>query len=162
METISGVTVIGAEAPSAYHMAPWTENAGQITGGLLAVDVPPVSVGLASSTEKKKRGKPRKYGPDGTIARALSPMPISSSVPPGTGEFSGGGKQGRGRGIVYQIRHHKGMEMGNLGDEGYPLEESKFENGGNVTLGQPNSSGRASSFRTQNSATDINISLPAI
>ncbi|GMI75858.1 AT-hook motif nuclear-localized protein 1 [Hibiscus trionum] len=116
METNSGVTVIGAEAPSVYHMAPRTENADQIAGGLMAADVLPVSVGLTGSTEKKKRGRPRKYGADGTMARALSPMPISSSVPPVAGEFSSGGKHGRGRGSSYQIKHHKGMDMENLGD----------------------------------------------
>ncbi|KAK8650517.1 hypothetical protein V6N13_140152 [Hibiscus sabdariffa] len=89
METNSSVTVIGAEAPSAYHMVPRVENGDQIAGGLLAVDVPPISVGLTGSTEKKKRGRPRKYGPDGTMARALSPMPISSSIPPGTGDLAG-------------------------------------------------------------------------
>ncbi|KAK8612040.1 hypothetical protein V6N13_132073 [Hibiscus sabdariffa] len=117
METNSGVTVIGAEAPSVYHMAPRTENADQIAVGLTAVDVPPVSVGLTGSMEKKKRGRPRKYGPDGTMARALSPMPISSSVPPVAGEFSSGGKQGRGRGSGYHIKHHKGIEMESLGNE---------------------------------------------
>ncbi|XWS45941.1 hypothetical protein CRYUN_Cryun14cG0022500 [Craigia yunnanensis] len=118
METNSGVTVIGAEAPSAYHMAPRTDNANQIGGGggLTTVDASPVSVGLTGSTEKKKRGRPRKYGPDGTMARALSPMPISSSVPTGGGEFSSGGKQRRGRGSGYQIKHQKGMEMENLGE----------------------------------------------
>ncbi|KAB2070262.1 hypothetical protein ES319_A08G144300v1 [Gossypium barbadense] len=116
METNSGVTVIGAEAPSTYHMAPRTENANQISSGLTPVDVPAVSVGLTGSTEKKKRGRPRKYGPDGKMARALSPMPISSSVPPGTAEFLSGGKPGRGRGSAYQIKHHKGMEIDNLGE----------------------------------------------
>ncbi|KAK8487501.1 hypothetical protein V6N11_070916 [Hibiscus sabdariffa] len=56
METNSSVTVRGAEAPSAYHMVPRVENADQIAGGLLAVDIPPVSAGLTGSTEKKKRG----------------------------------------------------------------------------------------------------------
>ncbi|KAK8498786.1 hypothetical protein V6N12_066927 [Hibiscus sabdariffa] len=70
-------------------MVPRVENGDQIAGGLLAVDVPPISVGLTGSTEKKKRGRPRKYGPDGTMARALSPMPISSSIPPGTGDLAG-------------------------------------------------------------------------
>ncbi|XVE76981.1 hypothetical protein DITRI_Ditri13aG0024800 [Diplodiscus trichospermus] len=116
MEANSGVTVIGAEAPSAYHMAPRTDNANQIGGGSTTVDASPVSVGLTGSIEKKKRGRPRKYGPDGTIARALSPMPISSSVPPAGGEFSSGGKRGRGRGSGYQIKQHKGMEMENLGE----------------------------------------------
>ncbi|KAA3475352.1 AT-hook motif nuclear-localized protein 1-like isoform X2 [Gossypium australe] len=117
METNSGVTVIGAEAPSAYQMAPRTENVSQIGVGSTTEDVSPVSVGLTGSIEKKKRGRPRKYGPDGTMARALSPMPISSSVPPSGGEFSsGGGKRGRGRGSGYQIKHQKGMDLENLGE----------------------------------------------
>ncbi|XWS35690.1 hypothetical protein CRYUN_Cryun20dG0018100 [Craigia yunnanensis] len=116
METNSGVTVIGAEAPSAYHMAPRTDNANQIGSGSTTVEASPVSVGLTGSTEKKKRGRPRKYGPDGIMARALSPMPISSSAPPGGGEFSSGGKRGRGRGSGYQIKHQKGIEMENLGE----------------------------------------------
>ncbi|KAE8734640.1 Detected protein of unknown function [Hibiscus syriacus] len=109
-------TVIGAEAPSACHMAPRTKNVDQIAGGITAVNVPLVSDGLTGSTEKKKRGRPRKYGPDGTMTRALSPMPISSSILSVSGEFSSGGKQGRGRGSGYQIKHHKGMDMENLGD----------------------------------------------
>ena len=59
-----------------------------------------------SQTEpvKRKRGRPRKYGPDGNVALALSP--ISSSAPPsGTGTVSGSAsgsgaptqKRGRGR-----------------------------------------------------------------
>ncbi|GKU88367.1 hypothetical protein SLEP1_g2643 [Rubroshorea leprosula] len=110
----SGVTVIGAEAPSAYHVAPRTENASQI-GASPAMTVSPISLPLTGgSTEKKKRGRPRKYGPDGTVARALSPMPISSSVPP-SGEYSGG-KRGRGRASGYQSKQNKGLEMGNIGD----------------------------------------------
>ena len=30
---------------------------------------------------KKKRGRPRKYGPDESVKMALSPKPISSSAP---------------------------------------------------------------------------------
>ncbi|KAI9182030.1 hypothetical protein LWI28_021341 [Acer negundo] len=90
----TGVTVIGAEAPSAYHVAPRAENPNQTAGGSPAVTVTPVTVGLTGATEKKKRGRPRKYGPDGTPV-ALSPMPISSSVPH-SGDFSSG-KRARGR-----------------------------------------------------------------
>ncbi|XP_039048571.1 AT-hook motif nuclear-localized protein 1-like, partial [Hibiscus syriacus] len=126
METNSGFTLIGAEASSACHMAPRTENADQIAGGITAVNVPPVSDGLTGSIEKKKRGRPRKYGPDGTMTRALSPMHILSSILSVSGEFSSGGKQGRGRGSGYQIKHHKGMDMENLGNEGHPFEESLF------------------------------------
>ncbi|GLT51916.1 hypothetical protein SLA2020_252880 [Shorea laevis] len=108
----SGVTVIGAEAPSAYHVAPRTENAGQI-GASSTLAGSPVTVGLMGSMEKKKRGRPRKYGPDGAVAMALSPTPISSSPPPG-GDYSGG-KRGRGRASGYQKKQHKGLDMENLG-----------------------------------------------
>ena len=37
---------------------------------------------------KKKRGRPRKYGPDGKPTVTLSPMPISASIPL-AGDFSG-------------------------------------------------------------------------
>ncbi|KAI3762410.1 hypothetical protein L1987_52840 [Smallanthus sonchifolius] len=37
---------------------------------------------------KKKRGRPKKYGPDGKLAVTLSPMPISASIPL-TGDFPG-------------------------------------------------------------------------
>lgn len=57
---------------------------------------------------KKKRGRPRKYGPDGTITMALSPMPISSSIPL-TGEYSAW-KRGRGKPLdsikkSYKLEH---------------------------------------------------------
>lgn len=49
-------------------------------GGLEQAIVPmPGANGVAPVTEmKKKRGRPRKYGPDG---KPLSPMPISASIP---------------------------------------------------------------------------------
>lgn len=46
-----------------------------------AVVAMPEVNGVATGTEtKKKRGRPRKYGPDGKPL-ALSPMPISASIP---------------------------------------------------------------------------------
>ncbi|PHT96094.1 AT-hook motif nuclear-localized protein 1 [Capsicum annuum] len=70
--SMSGVTVVGSDAPSDYHMAPRTtsENPSQV--------VKPQVVGLA--LVKKKRGRPRKYGPDG-VAIPISPKPISSAAP---------------------------------------------------------------------------------
>ena len=64
----SGVTVIGAEAPSAYHVAPRSEAPNQVHvpdgGGAAAtaapVGVSPVSAGLDGTAVKKKRGRPRK------------------------------------------------------------------------------------------------------
>ncbi|KAL2330452.1 hypothetical protein Fmac_018033 [Flemingia macrophylla] len=112
----SGVTVIGAETPSAYHMTPRSE--APIQGGLVpdaaagAIGVSPVSVGLDGTTVKKKRGRPRKYGPDGSVTMALSPMPISSSAP-FSNDFSSG-KQRRPRGMEYKL--HKKVGVDYFGD----------------------------------------------
>lgn len=115
----SGVTVIGAEAPSAYHMAPRPENPSQFAGSP-PVDASPVSVGLTGTLGKKKRGRPRKYGPDGTVATALSPMPISSSVPP-AGDFSAG-KRGRGKLSGFQKQLKKlGLDISGNGHVKVPL-----------------------------------------
>ena len=93
----SGQAVKGDEAPESYHVASRSQNTVQFSAPTPAGPVPaPVSLAATPSTEgKKKRGRPRKYGPDGTVALALSPMPISSSIPL-TGEFSAW-KRGRGR-----------------------------------------------------------------
>ncbi|KAG5053780.1 hypothetical protein GLYMA_03G023500v4 [Glycine max] len=116
----SGVTVIGAEAPSAYHVAPRSEAPNQVHvpdggGGAAAtaapVGVSPVSVGL-DGTVKKKRGRPRKYGPDGSVTMALSPMPISSSAPP-SNDFSSG-KRGKMRGMDYKPSKKVGLDY--IGD----------------------------------------------
>lgn len=82
----SGVTVIAPEAPSNYHMASRTEST-PLPPGTSPVITPPVASGFPISSEKKKRGRPRKYGPDGAVARTLSPMPISASAPPTSGSF---------------------------------------------------------------------------
>ncbi|KAG6529685.1 AT-hook motif nuclear-localized protein 1-like isoform X1 [Zingiber officinale] len=39
--------------------------------------------GVASVGVRKKRGRPRKYAPDGSLARPLNPRPLSASVPAG-------------------------------------------------------------------------------
>ncbi|KAF8379326.1 hypothetical protein HHK36_028760 [Tetracentron sinense] len=115
----SGVTVIGAEAPSNYHVAARSENPSQVhVAGSTAVDASPVSVALAGTVVKKKRGRPRKYGPDGMVSLALSPMPISSSAPapaPGAGEFSAG-KRGRGRPAGAVNKQQQKLEFENLGE----------------------------------------------
>ncbi|KAL5062172.1 hypothetical protein RYX36_023909 [Vicia faba] len=120
-----GVTVIGAEAPSAYHVAPRTEapnqvhnpEAAAVAAGAVAADasaiiVSPVSVGLDGSV-KKKRGRPRKYGPDGSVNMPLSPLPISSSAPPSTNDFSSV-KRGKPHGMEY--KRAKKVVMDHLGE----------------------------------------------
>lgn len=111
----SGVaaTVSSEEAPESYRVAPRSENSAQFSGPgptmaapapAQAASPPPVSAAAAptgTDVMKKKRGRPRKYGPDGTVALALSPMPISSSIPL-TGEYSAW-KRGRGRAAVDSV-----------------------------------------------------------
>ncbi|KAJ7952431.1 AT-hook motif nuclear-localized protein [Quillaja saponaria] len=104
----SGVTVVGSDAPSDYHVAPRTENPVPTDGSTtptptptvppqpaaaLQVSVPPQPAAAAATATttmpvKKKRGRPRKYGPDGSVSMALSPKPISSSAPPPVIDFS--------------------------------------------------------------------------
>ena len=92
-----GVTPKREEAPE-IHRAPATDNVNQLTGSAPVE----VSAAAAGGTEgKKKRGRPRKYAPDGT----LSPTPISASIPL-TGDFSAW-KQGRGRPIDSFKKKHK-------------------------------------------------------
>ncbi|KAH9622235.1 hypothetical protein KSS87_013052 [Heliosperma pusillum] len=81
----SGVTVVGSDAPTEYHIAPRSEFAGAPAVG---------SAGTPATLEnplmglKKKRGRPRKYGPDGPLTLALSPKPISVSGPAAVIDFS--------------------------------------------------------------------------
>ncbi|PKI49499.1 hypothetical protein CRG98_030116 [Punica granatum] len=72
-----GVTVVGSDAPSDYHVAPRPENPTQAPGS--TAGPPPSSL---DSSVKKKRGRPRKYAPDGSVATPLSPKPISTAAPP--------------------------------------------------------------------------------
>ncbi|CAN6712753.1 unnamed protein product [Malus baccata var. baccata] len=78
----SGVTVVGSDAPSDYHVAPRSENPTHNAGSTPQAPVAPPQVAAGSMPMKKKRGRPRKYGPDGSVTMALSPKPISSSAPP--------------------------------------------------------------------------------
>ncbi|XP_020221312.1 AT-hook motif nuclear-localized protein 6 [Cajanus cajan] len=92
----SGHVVKVVEAPQSFHVA---LNSVQFPGPTVESPVPapaPASAPVVTSGStdgKKKRGRPRKYGPDGKLA--LSPMPISASIPL-TGDFSSW-KRGRGK-----------------------------------------------------------------
>ncbi|CAI0385515.1 unnamed protein product [Linum tenue] len=120
----SGVTVIGAETPSNYHVAQRSENPNQVGVGVpqhqqQMVLSSPVSGG---GGEKKKRGRPRKYAPDGVGSRALSPLPISASAPPAStvaGDYSNShsvvGKPSKVLSAGYEKKKHKKIGMENLG-----------------------------------------------
>lgn len=114
----TGVTVIGAEAPSSYHMAPRSEVPSQHgavppESGNAVLGVSPVSLGMDGGTLKKKRGRPRKYGPDGSVNMPLSPSPISSSAPPSSKDFSSV-KQVKPQGMEY--KRAKKFVMDHLGN----------------------------------------------
>ncbi|CAN1842661.1 AT-hook motif nuclear-localized protein 3 [Linum perenne] len=64
---------------------------------------PPPASGGGGTEGKKKRGRPRKYGPDGKLTTALSPTPISAAVP-----ISRDWKRGsRGRGLHSVKKQHR-------------------------------------------------------
>ncbi|KAF6135718.1 hypothetical protein GIB67_021334 [Kingdonia uniflora] len=118
-----GVTVLGADAPTNYHISVRSEipnpnpSSGTVVGGSTAVPTS-ISVALPGLAVKKKRGRPRKYAPDGTpsaVSMALSPVPISSSAPPPVIDFSAE-KRSRGRpaGSVNKYQHK--AEAENLGE----------------------------------------------
>ncbi|KAL2999078.1 hypothetical protein AAZX31_09G138900 [Glycine max] len=118
----SGHAVKVVEAPQSFHVA---LNSVQFSGPTVESPVPspvpasapapaPVSASVmnSGSTEgKKKRGRPRKYGPDGKVA--LSPMPISASIPL-TGDFSAW-KRGRGKPLESIKKSFKFYEAGGAG-----------------------------------------------
>ncbi|KAJ8531302.1 hypothetical protein K7X08_026736 [Anisodus acutangulus] len=86
----SGVAVKGDGSSENYRMAPRVnETTNGFTGATAAViPATPMSVAAPSTEVKKKRGRPKKYRPDGSLNTALSPMPISASIPL-SGDFSG-------------------------------------------------------------------------
>lgn len=127
----TGVTVVGSDAPSDYHMAPrtTTENPIQGTGSApphVTAAPPLVSITLTPGTAteagvaptlKKKRGRPRKYGPDGSVAVALSPKPLSSSAPPPVIDFSAVQKRVKVRSFGPEAKLQlPRMETGSSGD----------------------------------------------
>ncbi|KAL9231079.1 hypothetical protein vseg_006344 [Gypsophila vaccaria] len=82
---ISGVTVLGSDAPTDYKIAPRADIAGA-PSGLLGPGPPgPQASAMGPG---KKRGRPRKYGPDGPVTLTLNPKPISVSGPAGVIDFS--------------------------------------------------------------------------
>ncbi|KAF5743586.1 AT-hook motif nuclear-localized protein 6-like [Tripterygium wilfordii] len=110
------VALRGEEAPDSYRIVSRaTENPSQLPCPTVAFLVG-VAATLAPGTEvvKKKRGRPRKNSADGTVTMALSPMPISSSIPL-TGDLSSF-PRGRGCHIDSIKKSHK-FEYKTSGDK---------------------------------------------
>nr|XP_010909702.1 AT-hook motif nuclear-localized protein 1 [Elaeis guineensis] len=81
-----------------------------------AVAMGSVSGSVATGVMKKKRGRPRKYRPDGSLIMPLSPVPISASVPPGEYHSAPGMKRGRGRPGDFVKKPKHGIELESLGE----------------------------------------------
>ncbi|KAL8142207.1 hypothetical protein V2J09_015239 [Rumex salicifolius] len=113
----TGVRVIGSEAPSNYQVAA-RPDAPPVT--VLPSVTTPTSSGMGGIMEKKKRGRPRKYAPDGSgaIVGALSPMPISSSASLSSGAYSSG-KRGRGRSSNSETKHSHNVDKKSKGGGTY-------------------------------------------
>ncbi|KAK9758052.1 hypothetical protein RND81_01G203400 [Saponaria officinalis] len=114
----SGVTVIGAEAPSNYHVASRTDTppAQSAALALPAGGATPMSLDTTGSMEKKKRGRPRKYGPDGSVHKSYLPNPNAALSPTSGGGFSSG-KRGRGRSGGSDAKQQHKFQMVAMGDE---------------------------------------------
>ena len=109
----SGTQTGGYQAPPGFRPVPNASSTTQsnVRGGSMgsafAVESPranfnhgmnmSASPGALSSGEpvKKKRGRPRKYGPDGPVSLALSPMSSNANSTPGSSTASH--KRARGR-----------------------------------------------------------------
>lgn len=98
-----------APAAPTPAVAPAATTAVVVPAAAIAMVAP---VGAGRGEGKRKRGRPRKYGPDGSLLRPLKATPISASVP----DDSGGGqytpaaavgavmKRGRGRPVGFVSR----------------------------------------------------------
>ncbi|XP_042405757.1 AT-hook motif nuclear-localized protein 1-like [Zingiber officinale] len=115
---------VGGAAAAATIMA---TTAGGVVGPSAAAGG---ETGEASGLVKKKRGRPRKYGPDGTPLRPLNPMPISASAPAGVQYTSAAAvgavmKRGRGRavgsvGSVSKTSSQFSLQVEHLSSGGFP------------------------------------------
>ncbi|KAL3524190.1 hypothetical protein ACH5RR_017024 [Cinchona calisaya] len=102
----SGLAVRSDEASESFRVEPNVENPSNFSGSAVTTtEATTTSVAAPATEVKKKRGRPKKYGPDGSVTMALSPMPISASIPL-TGDFSAW-KQSRGRPIDSYKKKHK-------------------------------------------------------
>ncbi|OAY29789.2 hypothetical protein MANES_15G168300v8 [Manihot esculenta] len=82
---------------------------------------PPSSSGMRFSMEsaKKKRGRPRKYTPDGNIALGLSPTPMSSSPNSIVHGDSGGGTPGMASELPSKRNRGRPPGSGGVGGVGF-------------------------------------------
>lgn len=78
----SPIPLAAAAAPApASHQGGGGGSASSVTEGSSPVTLHGLSINIGEPV-KKKRGRPRKYGPDGTMALALNPTSAAGSMPP--------------------------------------------------------------------------------
>lgn len=75
-------TPLAAAAAAAPHQGGGGGSAGSVTEGSSPATLHGLSINIGEPV-KKKRGRPRKYGPDGAMALALNPTSAAGSMPPG-------------------------------------------------------------------------------
>ncbi|XP_019057886.1 PREDICTED: AT-hook motif nuclear-localized protein 1-like isoform X2 [Tarenaya hassleriana] len=141
-----GVTVVGSDVPSDFRVAPRSESSNpplvsatppppsHQPGGAPPQNIPVATEGLSGGPMKKKRGRPRKYGPDGAAA-ALSPKPISSLAPPPAShviDFSASEKRGRVKPAGSFSR--KKYQLENLGGANFTPHVITVNAGEDVTM----------------------------
>ncbi|CAA7035088.1 unnamed protein product [Microthlaspi erraticum] len=111
LQFVAPTTVLSPPPPPPPPAPPTSVTPG--SSAATAAPPPPASISSAGSDPtKKKRGRPRKYAPDGSVnprasRPALSPTPISSSIP-----LSGD----------YHHHHHSNWKRGKAQQQQYPLE----------------------------------------
>ncbi|GJW36450.1 AT-hook motif nuclear-localized protein 1-like protein [Tanacetum coccineum] len=117
--TTSSVTVVGSDAPSDHHISPTPPpNNQQLTIMDVGPTMAPPPLGVMPLSMKKKRGRPRKYGADGSVnnnAKALSPKPISSAAGSSPVIDFSTAKRGKVR-VPSAGKHSPNVGMETLGD----------------------------------------------
>ncbi|KAL5994350.1 hypothetical protein ACLOJK_024399 [Asimina triloba] len=113
----------GASVGSAFPM----ESSTAISLHGISPGGPSSQAGMQISGEpvKRKRGRPRKYGPDGTVSLALSS--ISSSAAPSSGSASAPSSQKRGRGRPPGTGRKQQLASLDGGDILHPENEATIE-----------------------------------
>lgn len=105
-----GTVAVGAQ--SSYHVASQTGNP---ESAMQLVPYPVTSAGPTS--EKKKRGRPRKYLPGDLSSGRAIPVPLSSSAPPGTGKsYTGEERSNVSRSVNPEKKHKNKVGAEKLGN----------------------------------------------
>jgi hypothetical protein len=101
-------------APESSQPAPATPTAAVAPAATTAVVAPVATTavvapaGAGRGEGKRKRGRPRKYGPDGSLLRPLKATPISASVP----DDAGGGQYTPAAAVGAVMKRGRGRPVG--------------------------------------------------